>query len=58
MLGKLPLTTFARRDKPEFRVRPVAESVEDLEGATRDVRPHVEKLCVADGYALVMDVAH
>ena len=46
------------RDKPEFRVRPVAESVEDLEAAARDVGPLVEKLFVADGDALVMDVAH
>jgi radical SAM superfamily enzyme YgiQ (UPF0313 family) len=45
------------RDKPEFRVRPVAESVEDLEAAARNVGPHVEKLFVADGDALVMDVA-
>jgi radical SAM superfamily enzyme YgiQ (UPF0313 family) len=46
------------RDKPEFRVRPVAESVEDLEAAAREAGPHVEKLFVADGDALVMDVAH
>jgi radical SAM superfamily enzyme YgiQ (UPF0313 family) len=45
------------RDKPEFRVRPVAESVEDLEAAARDAGPLVEKLFVADGDALVMDVA-
>src|SRR3954453_6306723 len=46
------------RDKPTFRVRPIAESVEDLEAAARDAGPHVEKLFVADGDALVMDVAH
>lgn len=45
------------RDKPEFRVRPVAESVEDLEAAAREAGPLVEKLFVADGDALVMDVA-
>ncbi len=43
------------RDKPEFRVRPLAESLEDLEGAPRD---HVEKVFVADGDALVMELAH
>ena len=46
------------RDKPEFRVRPVAESLEDLEGAAREVGPHVDKVFVADGDALVMDLAH
>lgn len=45
------------RDKPEFRVRPVAESIEDLEAAARDAGPFVEKVFVADGDALVMDLA-
>lgn len=45
------------RDKPDFRVRPLAESLEDLERAGREVGPHVEKLFVADGDALVMDLA-
>lgn len=46
------------RDKPDFRVRPLAEAFEDLEQAGREVGPHVEKLFVADGDALVMDLAH
>lgn len=46
------------RDKPEFRVRPLAESLEDLEGAAREVGAQVEKVFVADGDALVMEVAH
>ena len=46
------------RDKPEFRVRPLAESLEDLEAAARAVGPQVEKVFVADGDALVMDLAH
>ena len=45
------------RDKPEFRVRPVAESLEDLAAAAREAGPYVEKVFVADGDALVMDVA-
>ena len=43
------------RDKPDFRVRPLAESIEDLAGAAG---PHVEKVFVADGDALVMDLDH
>ncbi|NVB83290.1 MAG: radical SAM protein [Kofleriaceae bacterium] len=46
------------RDKPEFRVRPLAESLEDLAGAARQVGDEVEKVFVADGDALVMDLAH
>lgn len=46
------------RDKPVFRVRPVAESLEDLDAAAREIGPHVEKVFVADGDALVMDLAH
>ena len=46
------------RDKPAFRVRPLHESLEDLEHAARDVAPHVEKVFVADGDALVMDLEH
>lgn len=42
------------RDKPSFRIRPLAESLEDLAGAPLDV----EKVFVADGDALVMDLAH
>ncbi|MDQ3341785.1 MAG: radical SAM protein, partial [Myxococcota bacterium] len=46
------------RDKPVFRVRPLEESLEDLERAGREVGAAVEKVFVADGDALVMDVAH
>jgi radical SAM superfamily enzyme YgiQ (UPF0313 family) len=46
------------RDKPEFRVRSLAESLEDLETAARDVGPIVEKVFVADGDALVMELSH
>lgn len=42
------------RDKPVFAVRPLAESLADLEHAGREV----EKVFVADGDALVMDLAH
>lgn len=46
------------RDKPEFRVRPLAESLEDLAAAGQHAGPRVEKVFVADGDALVMDLAH
>ena len=46
------------RDKPEFRVRPLAESLADLERAGSDLGDEVEKVFVADGDALVMDLAH
>jgi len=46
------------RDKPDFRVRSAAECVADLETAAREVGAHVEKVFVADGDALVMDLAH
>jgi radical SAM superfamily enzyme YgiQ (UPF0313 family) len=46
------------RDKPEFRVRPLDESLEDLHAAAAEVGSQVEKVFVADGDALVMDLAH
>jgi radical SAM superfamily enzyme YgiQ (UPF0313 family) len=46
------------RDKPTFRVRPYAESVEDIERAAARFGPRVEKVFVADGDALVMDLEH
>jgi radical SAM superfamily enzyme YgiQ (UPF0313 family) len=46
------------RDKPEFRIRPLAESLEDLADAARELGSAVEKVFVADGDALVMDLAH
>lgn len=45
------------RDKPVFRVRATAECLEDLERAATAIGPHVEKVFVADGDALVMDLA-
>lgn len=46
------------RDKPDFRVRPVEESLADLATAARTHAAAVEKVFVADGDALVMDLAH
>lgn len=46
------------RDKPTFSVKPLAESLEDLEGAAREVGSQVEKVFVADGDALVMELGH
>jgi len=46
------------RDKPTFRVRPLDESLADLERAGREVGAAVEKVFVADGDALVMEPAH
>jgi radical SAM superfamily enzyme YgiQ (UPF0313 family) len=45
------------RDKT-FRVRPVAECLEDLEAVAKRHREHVEKIFVADGDALVMPMTH
>jgi len=46
------------RDKPRFAVRPVEECLEDLRGAAAHVGDQVEKVFVADGDALVMDLDH
>jgi radical SAM superfamily enzyme YgiQ (UPF0313 family) len=46
------------RDKPTFSVKPLAESLEDLDGAAKEVGAHVEKVFVADGDALVMELGH
>ena len=46
------------RDKPTFSIKPLAESLEDLDGAAREVGAHVEKVFVADGDALVMELGH
>ena len=46
------------RDKREFRVRPVQESLEDIDATARRNGPRVEKVFVADGDALVMDLDH
>lgn len=45
------------RDKT-FRVRPLAETLSDLETAAASFGEHVEKLFVADGDALVMETEH
>ena len=46
------------RDKPEFRVRPLAESLEDIAEAGRLHGGDVEKVFVADGDALFMELSH
>ncbi len=45
-------------DKPEFRVRPLAESLEDIAEAGRRHGGDVEKVFVADGDALFMELSH
>lgn len=45
------------RDK-SFRLRPLAETLEDLEQAARRHEPGVDKIFVADGDALVMPMDH
>src|SRR6056297_742695 len=41
------------RDK-SFRIRPVEQSLEDLDAVAREAGGHVDKVFVADGDALVM----
>ncbi len=43
------------RDK-EFSLRPLDAVIEDLEGIPHELRPRIEKLFVADGDALVMEM--
>jgi radical SAM superfamily enzyme YgiQ (UPF0313 family) len=45
------------RDK-SFRVRDLSETLEDLRNAARAYGPKVRKIFVADGDALVLDLAH
>ncbi len=45
------------RDK-SFRVRDLDETLADLEAAARELGPHVEKVFVADGDALVLPMDH
>ena len=45
------------RDK-QFRVRELSQTLEDIELAARRLGPRVEKVFVADGDALIMDVDH
>ncbi len=44
------------RDKPVFRLRPLDECLADLRGAAAAVGDQVEKVFVADGDALVMEL--
>ncbi len=44
------------RDKPTFRVRPTAESLEDIDMAARRYGDRIDKVFVADGDALVMSL--
>lgn len=46
------------RDKPIFRVRPLPETLEDLRLAAGSFGADVEKVFVADGDALVLDLEH
>jgi radical SAM superfamily enzyme YgiQ (UPF0313 family) len=41
-----------------FRIRELRETLEDLDAAGRELGPHVEKVFVADGDALVMPMDH
>ncbi len=45
------------RDK-EFALRPLEESLEDIDEMARQAGPHVEKVFVGDGDALVMPMTH
>ncbi|NQW03424.1 MAG: radical SAM protein [Acidobacteria bacterium] len=42
------------QDKPVFRVRPVQETLEDIDRAAAEHGGHIDKVFVADGDALVM----
>jgi len=46
------------RDKPVFRVRPLAESLEDIDTAGAVQGDQVEKVFIADGDALILDMDH
>jgi len=46
------------RDKPVFRLRPLAESLEDIALAAAEFGPRVEKVFIADGDALVLPMEH
>ncbi|MCB9777081.1 MAG: radical SAM protein [Alphaproteobacteria bacterium] len=46
------------RDKPDFRVRPLSESLEDIAMAASAFGPRVDKVFVADGDALCMPMSH
>ncbi|MEC7984265.1 MAG: radical SAM protein [Myxococcota bacterium] len=46
------------RDKPQFRVRPLEETLADLETAYRRYGPRLSKIFVADGDALILPMSH
>ena len=46
------------RDKPVFRQRPLAESLEDIAMAGMQYGPSLEKMFVADGDALIMPMSY
>jgi len=46
------------RDKPTFRVRPLEESLEDIAMASMQYGDRVEKMFVADGDGLILDMDH
>ncbi len=46
------------RDKPVFRVRPLQESLEDIEMARGQLGESVEKVFIADGDALILGMDH
>ncbi len=46
------------RDKPNFRERPIQESLEDIAMAGMQYGPQVEKMFVADGDALILPMDH
>ena len=46
------------RDKPTFRVRDLSESLEDIVLARQAFGDRVEKMFVADGDALILDMDH
>ena len=46
------------RDKPTFRVRPLVESLEDIAMASMQYGDRVEKMFVADGDGLILEMDH
>jgi len=46
------------RDKPTFRVRPLEESLEDIAMASMQYGDRVEKMFVADGDGLILEMDH
>ena len=46
------------RDKPKFRLRPIEETLEDLQQSSQKYGPQIEKIFVTDGDALCMPMDH